>query len=70
MRSLAVGLFAVAILSGCSSNQWIHGKWAQLAEDGKLTGCVEFKSDGARTSPTSSAGARGSPRSCSRASGS
>jgi len=46
MRGLGLGLIAVVFLSGCSSNQWLHGRWAQLAEDGKITGCIEFKSDG------------------------
>jgi hypothetical protein len=46
MRGLGLGLIAVAFLSGCSSNQWLNGRWAQLAEDGKITGCMEFKGDG------------------------
>jgi hypothetical protein len=46
MRGLGLGLIAVAFLSGCSSSQWLNGRWAQLAEDGKITGCIEFKGDG------------------------
>jgi len=46
MRGLGIGLVAAMLLGGCSSNTWIHGRWAHLAEDGKLTGCIEFKSDG------------------------
>jgi len=46
MRRLRLGLIAIAFLSACSSSQWLNGRWAQLSEDGKLVGCVEFKSDG------------------------
>ncbi|MBI5480398.1 MAG: hypothetical protein HY906_16160 [Deltaproteobacteria bacterium] len=46
MRGLGIGLIALAFLSGCSTSQWLNGRWAQLAEDGKLIGCIEFKGDG------------------------
>jgi hypothetical protein len=46
MQGVRLGLIALVFLSACSSNKWLSGRWAQLSEDGKFMGCVEFKSDG------------------------
>ncbi|HEY3353709.1 MAG TPA: hypothetical protein VGQ83_10705 [Polyangia bacterium] len=46
MRRLPLTLIAFVLLPGCSSSDWLFGRWAQLSEDGKLVSCVEFNRTG------------------------